>query len=61
MKKKVKAKAKEIVDNFTIVGLQRRDEGKQCALIAVDLVLQTDLYSQDRDFWIEVRKQIEKS
>lgn len=60
MKKKAKKMAKEIVDEMTMVGLQRREEGIQCGLIAVDLVLKTDLYSQDRDLWIEVRNQIEK-
>lgn len=60
MKKKAKEMAKKIVDEMTMVGLQRREEGNQCALIAVDLVLKTDLYSQDRDLWIEVRNQIEK-
>jgi hypothetical protein len=29
-----KEKAKELVDKFTVVGLQQRNEGYQCALIA---------------------------
>jgi len=31
-----KEKAKELVDKFSTVGLQQREEGKECALIAVD-------------------------
>lgn len=30
-----KEKAKELVDKFTVIGLQQRNEGYQCALIAV--------------------------
>jgi hypothetical protein len=33
---KPKEKAKELVDKFSVVGLQQRNEGIQCALIAVD-------------------------
>jgi hypothetical protein len=32
-------KAKELVDKFSIVGLQQRNEGVACALIAVDEIL----------------------
>jgi len=35
-----KDKAKELVDKFTVVGLQQRNEGIQCALIAVDELLE---------------------
>jgi hypothetical protein len=28
---------------------------KQCVLNAIDVVLTTDLYYQDRDYWIEVK------
>lgn len=34
-----KEKAKELVDKFTLVGLQQRNEGIQCALICVDEIL----------------------
>ncbi len=34
-----KEKAKELVDKFTVVGLQQRAEGYQCALIAVDEII----------------------
>lgn len=33
-------KAKELVDKFTVVGLQQRNEGIQCALIAVDEIIE---------------------
>jgi hypothetical protein len=31
-----KKKAKDLVDKFTLVGLQQRNEGIQCALILVE-------------------------
>jgi hypothetical protein len=56
-------KAKELVDKFTVVGLQQRNEGIQCALIAVDEIL--DINSVDKDYdlcdyWNEVKQEIEK-
>ena len=58
-----KDKAKELVDKFTVVGLQQRNEGVQCALIAVDEIL--DINSVDRDYylcdyWNDVKEEIEK-
>ena len=57
-------KAKELVDKFTVVGLQQRNEGIECALIAVDEILETvviyDDISQDYQFWIWVKQEIEK-
>jgi hypothetical protein len=35
-----KDKAKELVDKFTVVGLQQRNEGIQCALICIDEMLE---------------------
>lgn len=65
MKEQAKNKAIEIVEKMA----KSTDENgfinsnkfrhKNNAIIAVDLVLQTDLYSQDRDFWIEVKDQID--
>jgi hypothetical protein len=61
-----KNKAKELVDKFTLVGLQQRNEGIQCALIAVDEMLnfQENLIitegSMPYHYWNEVKKQIEK-
>jgi hypothetical protein len=61
-----KDKAKELVDKFTVVGLQQRNEGIQCALIAVDEILEaikTQPYGLDyinkRDDWEEVKQEIE--
>ena len=34
-----KEKAKELIDRFSLVGLQQRNEGVQCALIAVEEIL----------------------
>jgi hypothetical protein len=56
-------KAKELVDKFTVIGLQQRNEGIQCAVIAVDEIL--DINSVDKDYdlcdyWNEVKQEIEK-
>jgi hypothetical protein len=61
--------AKELVDKFTVVGLQQRNEGIQCALIAVDEIIA----SMPKEpiistlarvhvimFWVEVKQEIEK-
>jgi hypothetical protein len=62
-----KDKAKELVDKFTLVGLQQRNEGIQCALIAVELRFEADFksysieYGEDSlEFWQEVKTEIEK-
>ena len=61
-----KDKAKELVDKFTVVGLQQRNEGIQCALIAVDEILLIkkeiwdDFHSEYFDWWKEVKQEIEK-
>jgi hypothetical protein len=65
---KAKDKAKELVDKFTVVGLQQRNEGMQCALIAVDELIEAftylryefgdDMYTT-HSFWIEVKHEIE--
>jgi hypothetical protein len=57
-----KDKAKELVDKFTLVGLQQRNEGIQCALIMCDELLcnSTFLISTGESyFWNEVKKEIE--
>ena len=38
--KEAETKAKEIFDTFNRVGLQQRDEAKECALICVDKTLE---------------------
>ncbi len=63
-------KAKELVDKFTVVGLQQRNEGVQCALIAVDEIVK-EIQCNEFDFqsnvpmsvytyWKNVKKEIEK-
>lgn len=57
-----KDKAKQLVDKFTLVGLQQRNEGIQCALICVDEVLD-EYWSHDcnrRDWWNQVKEEIQK-
>lgn len=64
-----KDKAKELVDKFTLVGLQQRNEGIQCALICVDEIVK-EIHSNSIDFqlnvpmsvytyWINVKYEIE--
>ena len=60
-----KEKAKELVDKFTVVGLQQRNEGIQCALICVDECLEaveSDWSFMQRriEFWNQVKEEIEK-
>jgi hypothetical protein len=61
-----KEKAIELVDKFSLVGLQQRNEGIQCALIAVDEILLIrnigilELRYAYREWWEEVKKEIEK-
>jgi hypothetical protein len=58
-----KDKAKELVDKFSTVGLQQRNEGIACALIMCDELLcnTTFLLSNgELYFWNEVKKEIEK-
>jgi hypothetical protein len=57
-----KDKAKELVDKFTLVGLQQRNEGIQCAEIAVDeiiSVIDPETFLMNWLFWKEVKKEIE--
>ena len=66
MKAKAKLKAKELLEKFMIPIDELHsypmcfETAKQCASIAVELVLSTDLYSEDRDFWIMVCEKLEK-
>jgi hypothetical protein len=66
-----KDKAKELVDKFTVVGLQQRNEGIQCAVIAVDELIMAHNKMKDflfdeigylittPDFWQKVKHEIE--
>jgi hypothetical protein len=57
-----KDKAKELVDKFTVVGLQQRNEGIQCAVIAVAEII--SVINPETNFatwlyWKEVKQEIE--
>jgi hypothetical protein len=58
-------KAKDLVDKFTVVGLQQRNEGIQCAIIAVDEIMDNLTfmpygiqYLSQIDYWEGVKTQI---
>ena len=58
-------KAKELVDLFTVVGLQQRNEGIQCSILCVDQILQVvSSKSVSSEFWImyyeQVKQEIER-
>jgi hypothetical protein len=60
-----KNKAKELVDKFSVVGLQQRNEGIQCALIAVDELIKLYEYENPHrgfkiSYWDDVKEEIEK-
>lgn len=69
-----KQKAKELVDKFTLVGLQQRNEGIQCALILVEERLKEldfthigygkgiiEGYQKTKvKYWQQVKQEIEK-
>ena len=58
-----KEKAIELVDKFSVVGLQQRNEGVACALIAVDEILSINSVDKDENssnYWEEVKQEIEK-
>lgn len=50
-------KAEELVDKFSLVGLQQRNEGLACALICVDEIIEN--YDTFLAYWQEVKKEIE--
>ena len=62
-----KEKATELVLKFSIVGLQQRNEGIVCALIAVDELIKEystlphfgELYLENIEYWEEVKQEIE--
>ncbi len=66
-----KEKAKYLVNKFSTVGLQQREEGIACALIACDEIInsaedneQYKLYASDlsdfSNYWMKVKQEIEK-
>jgi hypothetical protein len=55
-------KAIELVDKFTLVGLQQRNEGIQCALIAVAEMLKVAWFIPDGEiyeFLLKVKEEIQ--
>jgi hypothetical protein len=57
-----KEKAKELVDKFTVIGLQQRNEGIQCALICVAEMLKVAWFIPDGeiyDYLLKVKEEIE--
>lgn len=56
-----KEKAKELVDLFTVIGLQQRNEGIECAILCVDKILEV-VYSKSvsNEFWIMYYEQVKK-
>ena len=52
-----KNKAKQLINKFSAVGLQQRNEGIACALIAVNQMLKLDC---DKKYWTNVKNQIKK-
>ena len=58
-----KEKAKELVNKFTVVGLQQREESIECALICVDEIMAFCLMRGDfdyRHYCSLVKQEIEK-
>lgn len=56
-----KEKAKELVDLFTVIGLQQRNEGIECAILCVDKILEVvHSKSVSNEFWIMYYEQVKK-
>lgn len=58
-----KEKAKQLVNEFSAVGLQQRNEGITCALIAfkevVEQLEQYGWYKPQKTYWDAVKQEIE--
>ena len=55
-----KEKALQLVEQFSLVGLQQREEGIACAIIAVDEILNIRLlFFDEKEYWQKVKKEIE--
>jgi hypothetical protein len=60
-----KDKAIELVNKFSTVGLQQREEGIACATIAVNEIIQAidwhdyEMPNNDTNYWLEVIKEIQ--
>jgi hypothetical protein len=58
-----KEKANELVVKFTVVGLQQRNEGIQCAIIMVDELLSNSTFllsNGELYYWNQVKEEIKK-
>ena len=66
-----KEKADELIAKFSAVGLQRRNEGVQCALIHVNEIIANggtkfvieylpNCYTNGVEYWQQVKQEIEK-
>ena len=58
-----KDKAKELVEKYdqTFTYLESKNKAKQCAIIAVDEILNLDYFSEEgREYWQEIKNEIEK-
>ena len=55
-----KEKSKELVLKYSILKDGHNHLVKQCALIAVDEILELDIYKSDQWYWEEVKQEIEK-
>jgi hypothetical protein len=61
-----KEKANELVVKFTVVGLQQRNEGIQCALICVDEIMHVidwhefETPNEELNYWNQVKAEINK-
>ena len=58
-----KEKAEELVEKFyeTLPQWVNMQDAKQCAIIAVDEILNLDYFSEEgREYWQEIKNEIEK-
>lgn len=57
-----KDKAKELIERFTFNCRECdfEENAKICALIAVDEILNLDIYQSEQYYWEEVKQEIEK-
>jgi len=67
MTQKAKEKAEKLVVKFSAVGLQQRNDGIKCALIAIDVIIKetmlhdlTPFQHGRTGFWLEVKQELEK-
>lgn len=56
-----KEKAKELFNKYYLyIDIKNYENTKQCALIAVDLILTEHPMANDYFYWLEVKQEIEK-